>query len=284
MTKTNYCSNCGEKINKNDIYCSNCGEKINDSKNKLKIGRSAKIYFIATAIISSIAVLIGNEIFNELYRNSFGYYGVNTISDIIGVIIFLFLIVITLTPLISVFNIKTNLILYSRDNMKIGEFLEKFKNNIFKDMIKFMLSFFIYFFIVLVSLIISFGLVYMVFHNYDKFLENRNIFIFLSSFLGIYLSGRFIFFGYYNFDKNYGPIKALKNSYNLTKKITFKIFFYQFIFLYINYLGIATKVGAAISIPFTFYVLTNIYHNSDYKFSNYLPSFGSDNKTININK
>lgn len=77
---------------------------------------------------------------------------------------------------------------------------------------------------------------------------------------GIYFSLKFQFLTYAMVDKNLGPVDALKESSRITKKVKWKLLFFNILLVLINLLGVlAFGIGLLLTVPTTMIATTYVY-------------------------
>ena len=258
MNKINYCPNCGNKVAKNDLFCGSCGEKL-ESKNHIKKNKDKsfavdyRLIFVLRGILSYLIVLIGYGVLSDFKMS---YWAVS-FMDIVILAVFLTAV---LLPFISIININLNLLSADNKKVSIKQIKNIFTQKFTTKTLKYLGSYLIYAACVITAFIIGFYFLYFLIVNTELVtFFSRRLLVYLSLFLGVFFAGRFIFFGYFIFDKNKGVFESLKNSYTYTKKFKLKIYFSTYLMILLNILAFMTIIGPIISVPASFSWLTSLY-------------------------
>ncbi|RCW44406.1 MULTISPECIES: zinc-ribbon domain-containing protein [unclassified Halanaerobium] len=280
MADKNFCTNCGNTLNSDDIFCGRCGQPVDEegnqtetnSINKTVVSNNIdeerykrvksdrlkfpkKVGYLITGIISFIILffVIGSAYIladnGTIYRSNFFVFLISRYSFFYisaGVSLFV----------ISFFHLKLNMQIFLKERMSFKDFLLK-KYGLFSNLQNYAKTYFI-FYLISAFLFAAFMLVLLTIPGTVTPL----ILMILLAAAFFYFNSRFVFSLLLVLDQNKNTSSSFRKSYKLTEG---KIVDYAGIIIaifIINYFAAKTyMLGYIITFPLSFYLLTKVYYD-----------------------
>ncbi|MGM0603560.1 MAG: hypothetical protein ACQESS_09640 [Bacillota bacterium] len=279
MADKNFCTNCGNTLNSDDIFCGRCGQPVdgdrrqtetdtgsktvsnNRDDKRYRRARSDRFKFpkkvghLITGIISFILLffVIGSAYImadnGTIYRSNFFIFLISRYSFFYisaGVSLFV----------ISFFHLKLNMQIFFKERMSFKDFLLK-KYGLFSNLQNYAKTYFL-FYMISSFLFAAFMLVLITIPGTVIPL----ILLILLAAAFFYFNSRFVFSLFLVLDQNDSASSSFKKSFELTEG---KIIDYAGIIIaifIINYFAAKTyMLGYIITLPLSFYLLTKIYYD-----------------------
>lgn len=260
MEGNNYCSNCGTELEDNANFCPNCGKDIRvneqqgseemsfsdynkadtfSKENKLPkfVGHGA---VAAAAFFSSILSVL-------LFEMAANNFLAGLIAVIGGPILIGF---------ITIYAVKLNLLIFDKEKIGWSDILLK-NISLTKNISSAIASYFLVFLINLVVVLISAFIMFLLMENY--YYDALTFFQIAVAAALLIINSRFVFSQFIVFDQNEKAVNSLKKSFELTKNNILKVIGWIILISLINFIGGAVVIGAFITLPATFYLLTKLY-------------------------